>query len=855
MLTYTPKANATAVAAKLPPIILIFALAVTLVWLSCPIWMPFSHMPLQQTTIRSEQGFAYVATVPTLNLAFPFIVPTDTLSSSSSNLQLREDGVLLGPAHAMHDDIRVLGHGRFSHWHDTLYFSTSDGTDPRSNGRAYTVSLQPAFMPGFSYTLLLADFAIFLLMRRRIFGYLTAHRRIFASASVIVLIALGGMLILGTFGVINPTGSPPEYPALVLSIAGHVLLACVIVLAQWMMGAGVARALLPKSGTSYAHIALLGYPLSLALLALNAVVILVFPYGWAGALLLWITCLVPLFLWPLGRTHILRCLKPLPGLLAVSFAFGCWMSLLWHGPTEIVPGAASGDQIFYSSAVWAIAAHPIGVGWPNLAVEGETYSYLNSLFPLVGAAILRLCPIDSFLFVCSASAMAVLATGLAIQAYLTERPIPRAMRLELLLLILAFVAAGHSPTWIVTSPPVALLVPLIISIWFWATQVHRAAMASRIAILLSVLGSALSKVVSIATLAPIAIAAAISHFHPTRRALLFGLVIILPIGCYVLWIMITFVPFFADMIRSGTINLGPRSYDLIANRGYSVASAWPFLAQDVGIVVVAIVAVRVMEWSKSWAVVAGLSLVLIYPFLTWANFMCAVLIATFAFIEDPKRPPYLRYVMLVALPLVALPMILRDEAGLASGLVWPIIIASLVLVAFDAAVPNWTPRLHLYVTSIILFATITLLISTATGTLVINAGWPDADVISPQVRDIWIAVRGRVPNNGLIFTDQTGRDPGFLSGWNTYVLNGQRQVYMASWYQSVHLRTDPIAREARIRLNESVLSGIISPKEVRTSREYGSFFAVVALRRHLSDDWKLIYSNEDYALYKWSARE
>ncbi|MCK4532386.1 hypothetical protein KAU39_01250, partial [bacterium] len=55
-------------------------------------------------------------------------------------LILYENGVKLGPAHSEHSQIRKKGKGRFSHWKsDVLYFSTSDNTDPRNNGRKYKV--------------------------------------------------------------------------------------------------------------------------------------------------------------------------------------------------------------------------------------------------------------------------------------------------------------------------------------------------------------------------------------------------------------------------------------------------------------------------------------------------------------------------------------------------------------------------------------------------------------------------------------------------------------------------------------------------------------------------------------------
>jgi len=58
---------------------------------------------------------------------------------SRSNLRLFEDGVELGPAHSLHDDIFARGEGRFSHWGRWLMFSSSDGSDPRENGRSYHI--------------------------------------------------------------------------------------------------------------------------------------------------------------------------------------------------------------------------------------------------------------------------------------------------------------------------------------------------------------------------------------------------------------------------------------------------------------------------------------------------------------------------------------------------------------------------------------------------------------------------------------------------------------------------------------------------------------------------------------------
>lgn len=48
-----------------------------------------------------------------------------------------EDQRQLGQPHAIHDSIAKVGMGRFSHWGTSIYFSSSDNTDPTANGRSY----------------------------------------------------------------------------------------------------------------------------------------------------------------------------------------------------------------------------------------------------------------------------------------------------------------------------------------------------------------------------------------------------------------------------------------------------------------------------------------------------------------------------------------------------------------------------------------------------------------------------------------------------------------------------------------------------------------------------------------------
>jgi MoaA/NifB/PqqE/SkfB family radical SAM enzyme len=56
-----------------------------------------------------------------------------------ADYQLFENERPLGPANSLHDDIRQHGEGRYSMWGQAVYFSTSDNSDARYNGRSYVL--------------------------------------------------------------------------------------------------------------------------------------------------------------------------------------------------------------------------------------------------------------------------------------------------------------------------------------------------------------------------------------------------------------------------------------------------------------------------------------------------------------------------------------------------------------------------------------------------------------------------------------------------------------------------------------------------------------------------------------------
>lgn len=88
-----------------------------------PMTTPFAH----------AGGAAYAINLP------PHLSASadDNANHMRSRLMVYENDVPLGLAHCMHDTIRNIGKGRFSHWGGDLVFSTPDNSDPNTNGRGY----------------------------------------------------------------------------------------------------------------------------------------------------------------------------------------------------------------------------------------------------------------------------------------------------------------------------------------------------------------------------------------------------------------------------------------------------------------------------------------------------------------------------------------------------------------------------------------------------------------------------------------------------------------------------------------------------------------------------------------------
>lgn len=105
--------------------------------------------PMDMKLVSHENGYSYQTN-------FDFGTPSNSPQNGSyiSRLQIYEDGKAIGPAHEDYDDIRMVGGGKYNYLEGVLHFSTSDNSNPLTNGRLYTYEIlnQPAPLPPYTIT-------------------------------------------------------------------------------------------------------------------------------------------------------------------------------------------------------------------------------------------------------------------------------------------------------------------------------------------------------------------------------------------------------------------------------------------------------------------------------------------------------------------------------------------------------------------------------------------------------------------------------------------------------------------------------------------------------------------------------
>jgi hypothetical protein len=218
------------------------------------------------------------------------------------------------------------------------------------------------------------------------------------------------------------------------------------------------------------------------------------------------------------------------------------------------------------------------MGCPNLGNEGEASitCYFNMLLSGVGAALLHPLRLDDFLFItASVGTMGILGIGLAVHAYMTQAPSIKVNSVTALALLLALISAGRYPIWLVESPPVVHVVPLSIAVWFWTKRSDTDPRAIIIALGTAVIGSVLSKVVSLVTLGATALAGVLPKTRNVASVTKIVVGILVGLSCiYALWMMEERLSLWLSVS-----SVRPESLEWLLVYQTPIAVAWPLVAR------------------------------------------------------------------------------------------------------------------------------------------------------------------------------------------------------------------------------------------------------------------------------------
>jgi hypothetical protein len=328
---------------------------------------------------------------------------------------------------------------------------------------------------------------------------------------------------------------------------------------------------------------------------------------------------------------------------------------------------------------------------------------------------------------------------------------------------------------------------------------------------------------------------------------------------YAAFMLLRFGPY---MWSAGGI--GPESYERYGwaiQNGLQRRVVLPYMMRDAGTVLLGVLAFRLLPWAFATALAGGLTAALMVPFFLRINLPCAAIIIALAGIDQPLLLQRSTTLALTAFLLCLPAILLTDFGGPLSGAVWVLCIGIMAWTvcayarAGTRATAFFTPRfagLGILILALVGFLALTAVARQQVNFMTQN----DYLRVPPEARDIWTAVRQRTPARALIFTDQTGTEPyNPLGGWNTYATTGQRQIYVAGWYQLPELRQSPQLLMERLRLNQSVLSGEAQPGDLHYRRgPYSDYFAVVSRARTMPPAWLKTYENGAYVLYRYKQK-
>jgi hypothetical protein len=813
-------------------------------------------VPIDPSRVNHYDGYLYTAKIEH-ELSPLFEVIDESLERAPDNLTLTENGRALGPAHTSHNEIQAKGHGRFSHWNGQAVFSSSDGSDPRTNGLNYVASVTAQPAERWGYVALACIWIAGLAFSRRLEPLLMiAFESIQRNTSALVnstLFLVLGILTVFVTGLLGSIGQGAIKPSgLGIAIIWHGLIGLLVALLPFFLGGGFLGLLRNTASQSTAGRILGGFPLGLFLAFLSAASLISMKFGWILAAMI---LLVAIAGWSKPSTNwqqIARYLK----LVAMVFPFGLllsgWAALYWHGPFHNSDGHSAGDMVFYTTSLQLLSAY--GLPLRQFALEGEIAgagAFFNQLFPIVGAGVSKAVPLDPALFlICSTFMTYVVGISLVIVAFKDETSHKGLSLSVMTLVVLAVLAAGRYPLWIAESPPVSHALVLSVCIVWMALKSEKSTIVSTASLAAAIIGSVLSKVVTFGVLSPIALAPSVVLLTRTPLKIRIALLSLLAAGAiYCVWMLSKYLPLYLSTGR-----LGPETFLYVITDGMPLRKGIVFVLRDLSVLILMSAWFRMFKLPMAIALSIGALSFLVNAFLFQINHGVVILATAMLVIANPAS--------LVAAPVTtflgmifALPAFLNsDPTGMSAATVWLIVIAgtlccTLFLLRSADQVSRF-PKTTFSLSITAMICVLLLAIAVERGLLRLESS-PN-NLIPATAADIWKQVKIRTDKDVLVFTDQTSPTGWeMLGGWNNFALSGERQIYVANWVQT-SLRSNPKKRDEVFAINDAVVSGAFSPDQISISRTYSGFVAVVSVRRQMKASWRLIYRNEDWAIYQWS---
>ncbi len=805
--------------------------------------------PIPPASMRPESGHDTTAAV-SVPVPFPYVVPWDTGDDPrASDGVVTEDGRPLGPGHALHDDIRTLGGGRYSLWAGSVYFSSSDGSDPAANGRAYALEAATRLPRRVIFGLLAIDLAALPFFLQTLLAF--ARRRSAALAGLAVA-AFAARVLAAMAGLASPfpvlAGDALD-PALAAAVALHLLLGLGLAAAVWAAGAGLL--LWGRGDADLDDLTLRAFLPGAALAGLAALAAVALPHGWFLGLALGLAAAAPAARLRPDSRAVARLLRPL--LLCGPFVLGFAAVLAFrlHGPSATLAGSPVGDTTIYVGISETLTEHLVPLY--NYGNEGFLRSYANLLPSLLATPLLRVPGFDPYLFfaaslpVLGLAWLGVMLPALSRAAARSGKPAPG--RLHLAALGILMLGMMRSPSLIPGSPPFVFLFPVVIATLHHALLKGQPGRAAAVA----GLGTALSKVVAFGVLVPLALPDLTFYLlHRAGRAQ--RILAALGAAALTAYVAFSFSVFLPGFLALGLF--GPTSVDVIFHGHAGLSPAWAYLlARDVGVLVLGVAVTRVGLPGLALGVWIGALAYLAIPFLFYSSLTAAMLATGIAVVARPEAFSGRVWPILLAAGLLSLSPILGSDADdVAVTWAWAAAVAAVVGgVALDDADRQLAAaeamRLRWSATSAGAGLLLLVFLGAAAGALRLG---PDRGEFTPDLRDIWRAVRDDTPPDALIFTDQTGATEARTGGWDDFALLAQRQFYLASW-EVTPLRTDPSLRERWLDRNAEVLAGRLRPRTLRLSRSYGAFYAVIGTARAAPSGSEPVYANASYQLVRLSS--